>query len=165
MLFRSLNDDVATGLAGVGLSAASGILAVDLNELSTEATFTPAADYVGIVDATDSGSDKTLWSVIAIAIAGTGLTATAGVLSADSVVDNIVEADIKLEDESANANGVTTVFSLTSTPVTNSVQVFLNGLLQQAGSGKDYTLSGTTVTFVTAPATGDILLIHYIVND
>lgn len=160
-----LNNDVATGLAGSGLSASAGVLAVDLNELSTEATFDAAADYVAIVDATDNGADKTLWSVIATAIAGTGITATNGVLAADAVADNIVEADIKFEDESANCNGVTTGFTLASTPVTNSVQVFLNGLLQQSGSGKDYTLSGTTVTFSTAPASGDILLIHYIVND
>ena len=76
--------------------------------------------------------------------------------------DYIQEAEVKFEDESANCNGSTVAFTLGSSPVTNSVQVFLNGLLQQAGSGKDYTLAGTTVTFATAPASGDILLIHYI---
>lgn len=165
VLDSMINDDVATGLAGVGLSASSGVMAVDLNELTTEATFDVAADYVGIVDATDSGSDKTLWSVIATAIAGSGLTATNGVLSADAVTDNIIEADILFEDESANCNGSNTTFTLDSTPVTNSVQVFLNGLLQQEGSGKDYTLTGTTVEFATAPETIDILLIHYVRND
>jgi hypothetical protein len=157
--------DLATGMAGNGLSASSGALAVDLNELNTEGTFDPNADFVGIVDATDSSSDKTLWSVIATAIAGSGITATNGVLSADAVADNIVEADIQKEDESGNCNGANTTFTLTSTPVTNSVQVFLNGLLQQEGSGKDYTLSGTTVEFTTAPLTGDILIVHYLIND
>ncbi len=76
--------------------------------------------------------------------------------------DYIQESEILKEDESANCDGVTTDFTLSSTPVANSVQVFLNGLLQQEGSGKDYTLSGTTVSFVTAPASGDILLIYYI---
>ncbi len=76
--------------------------------------------------------------------------------------DYLQEAEIKFEDESANCNSSTVAFTLGSSPVTNSVQVFLNGLLQQAGSGKDYTLSGTTITFTTAPVTGDILLIHYI---
>lgn len=76
--------------------------------------------------------------------------------------DYIQEAEILFEDESANCNGVTTDFTLDSSPVSNSVQVFLNGLLQQEGSGKDYTLSGTTVSFAVAPASGDILLIHYI---
>lgn len=157
--------DIVTAVAGVGLAASAGVLAVDLNELSTEATFDAAADYIGIVDVTDSGSDKTLWSVIATAIAGTGLTATNGVLAADAVSDNVVEDDIQFEDESANCNGSAVAFTLSATPLANSLQVYLNGLLQQSGSGKDYTISGTTVTFATAPASGDILLIHYIVNN
>ena len=160
-----VNDDVATGLAGVGLSASSGVMALDLNEVPTEATFDVNADFIGIVDATDSGSNKTLWSVIATAIAGSGITATNGVLSADGVTDNLVEGDILFEDESANCNGSSVAFTLASTPVTNSVQVFLNGLLQQVGVAKDYQLSGTTVTFTTAPASDDLLLIHYIRND
>ena len=159
--------DIVTGIAGVGLAAASGVLAVDLNELPAEATFDPAADYLGIVDVTDDGSDKTLWSVIATAIAGTGLTATNGVLAASAVADNITESDIQVENESASCNGATTVFTLTSEPMANSVQVFLNGLLQEEGSGKDYTLDtgAKTVTFATAPLANDILLVHFIIND
>lgn len=81
---------------------------------------------------------------------------------ADVDVSAVSDSDIKYEDESANVDGSTTNFSLGSTPVTNSVQVYLNGLLQQVGSGKDYELSGTTVAFSTAPEIGDLLLIHYI---
>jgi hypothetical protein len=77
----------------------------------------------------------------------------------------VLEADIKFEDESSNCNGVTVAFTLDSTPVTNSVQVFLNGLLQQEGPGNDYELSGTTVTFGTAPETNDLLLIYYVANN
>jgi hypothetical protein len=79
--------------------------------------------------------------------------------------DSVLEADIAVENESANCNGATTDFTLDNTPITNSVQVFLNGLLQEEGSGKDYTLSGTTVSFATEPETGDILIIHYIINN
>jgi hypothetical protein len=57
---------------------------------------------------------------------------------------------------------VTTEFDLGDTPVANSVQVFLNGLLQEEGSGKDYTLADDDVTFATAPASGDIIQIHSI---
>ena len=77
----------------------------------------------------------------------------------------LIESDILFENESANCDGVTVAFTLASTPITNSVQVYLNGLLQEAGAGEDYTLAGTTVTFTTAPITGDILLIHYIANN
>ena len=156
--------DVVSAIAGNGLAASSGVLAIDLNEL-TGAAVDVSADSIAIIDATDNSSKKESIADLATAMAGSGLTATNGVLSVDSIADNILEADIQMEDESANCNGVTTEFTLTSTPVTNSVQVFLNGLLQQAGSGKDYTLSGTTVTFATAPETNDILIIHYIIND
>src|ERR1041385_8883276 len=42
----------------------------------------------------------------------------------------------------------TTAFTLTHTAVTGSVNVFLNGVLQD--SSADYTLSGTTVTLTTS---------------
>lgn len=83
----------------------------------------------------------------------------------DTELSAVVESDIRLENESANCNGATTAFTLDATPVVNSLQVFLNGLIQEKGSGKDYTHTGTTVTFGIAPLAGDILLIHYIAKD
>ena len=115
------------------------------------------------------GATKVIDSMInddvATGLAGSGLTATGGVLSADAITDNITEDDIIFENESANCNGSNVVFTLAETPIVSSVQVFLNGLLQEEGSGKDYVLSGTTITFVTAPASDDLLLVHYIAND
>lgn len=79
-----LNDDVATGLAGVGLSAASGVMALDLNELGAAAV-NVAADSIAIVDANDSNaSKKESIADLVSAMAGAGLTATAGVLSTDA---------------------------------------------------------------------------------
>ena len=75
---------IAASAAGTGLAGGGGsALSVDLNELPTEATFDPAADFLSIVDATDSGSDKSLWSVIATAAAGDGLSASSGVFALD----------------------------------------------------------------------------------
>ncbi len=79
-----LNDDCATGLAGVGLSAASGVLALDLNELNAAAVDV-ANDSFAIIDANDSnGSRKESIADLVTAIAGAGLTATNGVLSSDA---------------------------------------------------------------------------------
>ena len=83
----------------------------------------------------------------------------------DTQLDTVTEGDIRLENESAACNGVTVAFTLDATPVSNSLQVFLNGLLQEKGGGEDYTHTGTTVTFAVAPETGDILIIHYISQD
>jgi len=86
-------------------------------------------------------------------------------VSIDTQLDAVTEGDIKVENESSDCNGVTTAFTLDNTPVDNSVQVFLNGLLQEKGGGLDYTQVGTTITFTVAPLTGDILIIHYIAQD
>lgn len=156
---------IADAVAGVGLKKdASGNFEVDLNELSAIAVDV-SADSIAIVDATDSSTKKEAIADVITAIAGSGLTATAGVLSVDAVAGGIVEGDFVAENESANCNGVTTDFTLDNTPVTASVAVYLNGLFQEVGSGKDYTLAGTTVTFAVAPLTGDILIILYVINN
>ncbi len=158
-----INDDVATGLAGVGLSDTTGVMAVDLQEVG-EVVMDVAVDYVAILDGGISGATKKekFADIIAL-IAGSGLTATNGVLSADAVSDNIVESDFQKQTYAGDDS--TVIFSVGSTPVTNSVQVFLNGLIQEEGSGKDYTLSGTNATFATAPITGSRVDIYSVINN
>jgi len=59
-------------------------------------------------------------------------------------------------------NGVNTTFNVSQAPSPSaSLTVFLNGLLMRAGV--DYTLSGSTITFLTAsvPQSGDVLLCSY----
>ena len=74
-------DDLANLFAGVGLSAASAVLALDLNEL-TAAAVNVAADSIAIIDADDSNnSKKESIADLVTAMAGGGLTATNGVLS------------------------------------------------------------------------------------
>jgi len=40
-------------------------------------------------------------------------------------------------------------------------EVFLNGLLQCPGATEDYTISTTTITMLTIPEAGDVLLVNY----
>jgi len=49
--------DLITAIAGVGLAVASGVLSLDLNEL-TAATVNVAADSIAIIDADDSNATK-----------------------------------------------------------------------------------------------------------
>lgn len=51
-------------------------------------------------------------------------------------------------------------FTLAKTPIAGTVQVFLQGLRKKLTT--DYTVSGKTITFVTAPTTGNVLLVDYI---
>ena len=76
-----VNDNVATGLAGVGLSAASGVMALDLNELTEETL--ASGDFFAFVDSTDNGTHKETVDDLATLFAGTGLAAASAVLSVD----------------------------------------------------------------------------------
>jgi hypothetical protein len=61
----------------------------------------------------------------------------------------------------ASGNGATTVFALTHTPISSlQLQVFIDGLCQDLTD--DYSLSGTNITFVSAPALGQKIKFTYI---
>jgi hypothetical protein len=66
------------------------------------------------------------------------------------------------ETPTGSINGSNTTFTLAATPVAGSERVFLNGLLQEPGAGNDYTISAATITYLTAPATGDRLRVNYL---
>ena len=76
-----LNDDVATGLAGVGLGAGSGVMTLDLNELS--AAQVASGDFLALVDSTDNSSKKDTVDDLATLFAGDGLSAASAVLALD----------------------------------------------------------------------------------
>jgi hypothetical protein len=81
------------------------------------------------------------------------------------LVDIESTAFVTREVPSGSVNGSNAVFTLANTPVAGTEQVFLNGLLQQEGAGNDYTISGDTITFVTAPETGWKLFVNYATGD
>lgn len=60
-------------------------------------------------------------------------------------------------------NGINLIYVLANTPVSGSVALYRNGVRMRAGSGKDYTISGATITFETggAPLTGEDLEADY----
>lgn len=62
--------------------------------------------------------------------------------------------EVKRETPSGTINGSNVTFTLANTPIAGSEEVFVNGSLLDAGSGNDYTISGDTITFATAPIGG-----------
>lgn len=64
------------------------------------------------------------------------------------------------ETPAGTINGSNTSFTTGNAPVSGTVQVFLNGLLQTVND--DYTISGSTITYATAPIAGDVLRVTYI---
>lgn len=82
-----------------------------------------------------------------------GSTATPTGLTASNFVTR--------ETPSGTVNGSNAAFTLANTPTSGSETVYLNGLAQESG-GQDYSLSGTTITFVSAPLTGDRVRVSYL---
>ena len=67
------------------------------------------------------------------------------------------------ETPSGTVDGSNTDFTLANTPISGKEQVYLNGLLQDVGSGNDYTISGDVITFETAPVSGDKVRVTYLI--
>ena len=70
---------------------------------------------------------------------------------------NFVDKEIP----SGSINGSNTAFTLANTPTSGSEHVYLNGMLQESGAGNDYTISGASITMLTAPLTGEKLRVSY----
>jgi hypothetical protein len=66
------------------------------------------------------------------------------------------------ETPTGSINGTNTSFVLANTPVVGSEEVYLNGILQEPGAGNDYTISGSAITYLTAPVTGDKVRVSYV---
>lgn len=65
------------------------------------------------------------------------------------------------ETPSGSVNGSNTLFVVAQTPLENdSVDVYLDGLKKTPGV--DYTISGSNITFTTAPVLGQIVRVSYI---
>jgi len=77
------------------------------------------------------------------------------------IFKNINSYFVDSEVPSGPLNGMNKVFILTLAPIGGSLNLYLNGQLQKRGATNDYTLTGNTITFDTAPGATDILLANY----
>jgi hypothetical protein len=129
---------LASGVAGNGLSLSSGILAVNV---AASGGLEISSDNLQIkLDTTET-------------IASFSLSSNGAKINFSKFVIN--------ETPSGTVNGSNTDFVLTATPVSGKEMVYLNGILQESGSGNDYTISTATITFSTAPATADKVRVTY----
>lgn len=107
---------------------------------------TANADSIWLCTANAGGTLNTT------AITWQQIPTTAGLLAANFVTR---------ETPSGTVDGSNVTFTLANTPTAGSEEVFLNGLLQEAGAGNDYTISGATITYLSAPLTGEKLRANY----
>ena len=89
-----------------------------------------------------------------LSVSGTGVVALAATFRrANSFVVN--------ELPTGTINSVNTSFTTAATPITGSVEVYLNGQKLFPGAGNDYTIASGTITMLSAPITGDRLVVNY----
>lgn len=122
---------LAASVAGEGLAGGAGsALSVDLNEL-TDAAIDLSADSIVFIDATDNATRKEAAADFATALAGAGVTATNGQLTAARL-----SSDNQFETASAtSSDGDATGISIDNTPE-GMVQVFVNGMMQELKGDK-----------------------------
>lgn len=79
----------------------------------------------------------------------------------NTVVTRTIDSVVGIETEEYFDAQTGTTVSLAHTPKTGKVvKVFKNGLSQYLGAGRDYTISGTTITFTSALVVDDIQVIY-----
>lgn len=122
---------IAASVAGEGLAGGAGsALSVDLNEL-TDAAIDLSADSIVFIDATNNATRKEAAADFATALAGAGVTATNGQLTAARL-----SSDNQFETASAtSSNGDATGISIDNTPE-GMVQIFVNGIMQELKGDK-----------------------------
>lgn len=83
-----------------------------------------------------------------------------------ALLDDVSEVDwshvIKRETPAGDTDGVNTTYTLAHTPIAGTVEGFLNSGLIYEGVGEDYTISGDTITMLSAPLDGDKIRFSYI---
>lgn len=67
--------------------------------------------------------------------------------------------DVDDETPTGTIDGSNTTFTLNYTPINGSIKVFRGGARQTVT--EDYTISGTTITFLIAPQVGEIIRVDY----
>jgi hypothetical protein len=88
------------------------------------------------------------------------VTLSGGLSLSNNVLSGASSITPKAETPTGLVNGSNLVYTITTTPIANEgVIVFLNGIAQY--NGIDYTVSGTTITFTNAPASGSSIFVYY----
>ncbi len=125
----------------------------------TSVSVVSANGFAGSVATATTTPAITVSTSITGVLKGNGTAISAASAGTDYIAPSSV---ITRETPSGAVNSSNTTYTLANTPIAGTEQVFLNGILQEPSAGNDYTISGATITYLTAPATGDRLRVTYL---
>jgi hypothetical protein len=160
------SSDVTTALGFTPYSAAN-----PNNYISANQTITVSGDATGSgttsITLTLANSGVVAGTYTKVTVDAKGRVTTGNSLNATDIntalgftVQNTTH--IIRETPSGAVNGTNTTFTLANTPIAGSEMVFVNGMLQDAGTGNDYTITGATITMLYTPLTNDKIRVSYI---
>lgn len=150
-----------SGSVYVEISGLTGALlaANNLSDVaSRQAALNNLLNATGSTEGDIAYFNGTNWVNLARGTTGQVLQATASTINWATLA--AAPTKVFAEAPSGSINGTNTAFTLAHTPVAGTVRLYLNGIRQLAG-GVDYTISGATITYVTAPETGSSLIADY----
>ncbi len=132
-----------TGVNGSATFPSSGTVMITTTGVTAAQLPNPGASSLGGVESLTCSAGQHLSQI-----------STSGVPSCSADTG----ANLNQGAPTGTINGSNTSFTLSPTPATAAnVNCFLNGVQQRQGAGTDYTISGATITYLTAPATGSTL--------
>ena len=155
--------------SGNGITVSADAIAVNADgstlDGSAAALKVKAAGITGTeLAASVAGNGLTGGAGSALAVgAGMGITVAADAVSADLTVLHSFTNHRYNITPTGTPNNVLVTFTLPATPVANTLQLFVSGILQEPGAGNDFTISGATLTMAVAPASTDKLRAFYFV--
>jgi hypothetical protein len=151
-IFTLINNGTAAGTWDAAYSSGGGSGTV------TTVSVVSANGFAGTVANAGTTPAITLQTSITGVLKGNGTAISAAVASTDFMAP---ASFVTRETPTGTINGVNATFTLTATPLSNTEEIYLNGLLQEPGAGNDYTISTNTITMLNIPATGDRLRVNY----
>ncbi len=139
-----------SGVAAIANTAA--LISINGGGIGITAASQPAQVILG------NASNAPTWTALSgdVTIGPTGVTTVNNISGAGFVK---YTAFIANESPGGSVNGSNAAFTLANTP--QFLQLFLNGVVLEAGSGNDYTIAGNALTMLLVPSTGDKLRAYY----
>jgi hypothetical protein len=138
---------IQTGAGGIMVQPDNSSIYISANSVALKRD--PAGALIGMGSGTGVNVD------------GTTIVITSNALGVKSGTYLGLSNRVTRETPTGSINGSNVTFTLVSTPSAGTEEIFLNGLLLEPGAGNDYTISGATITMLSAPVTGDRLKANY----
>jgi hypothetical protein len=151
-IFTLINNGTAAGTWDSAYTSGGGSGTV------TTVSVVSANGFAGTVANAGTTPAITMQTSITGVLKGNGTAISAAVASTDFMAP---ASFVTRETPTGTVNGVNATFTLAATPLINTEEIYLNGLLQEPGAGNDYTISTNTITMLNVPATGDRLRVNY----